>query len=139
MHELSIAESIIEIVRDEIASREEAVLAVHLRAGRLANIFEESVVFYYDCLKAEIPQLSRSRLLVDAFAEQARCRSCLHEFAIDSPVFFCPQCGAVADLLDTESLQVESIELADPDTIDENGVRESLSCETESFPDAADS
>jgi Zn finger protein HypA/HybF involved in hydrogenase expression len=46
MHELSIAESIIEIVRDEIADREEAVLAVHLRAGRLANIFEESVVFY---------------------------------------------------------------------------------------------
>lgn len=113
MHELSIAESIIGIVKEEIASRSESVISVHLRAGRLANILDESVVFYYDCLKAEIPQLENSSLLVQAFTEKARCRKCGHKFEIDSPVFICPECDGTAELLDTEPLWIESIELAD--------------------------
>lgn len=76
MHELSIAQNIIESVLQEMTSRKLiSVNSVGLRIGRLTNVDAEALRFGYECLIAG-SALAGSRLEIEDVFARAKCRAC---------------------------------------------------------------
>ena len=112
MHEFSVAQSLVEIVRD-VAAKEgmNPVQIVHLRVGRLSCIDPEALAMAYQLVTEKTP-LEASRLDIKRVAPRAVCRDCGHEFGFPEDfTACCPQCGGVhIDLLQGRELTVDSIE-----------------------------
>jgi hydrogenase nickel incorporation protein HypA/HybF len=94
MHELGVTKSIIEMIEREcnakgIRNPKKAVVEI----GALTTYLPDSIMFYYDLLKAETPAVSGMKLeLVDVKARIV-CQKCKAESIIDDPYFIiCPKC-----------------------------------------------
>jgi hydrogenase nickel incorporation protein HypA/HybF len=114
MHEASLAQSIIEIVRRYVPPEDgKAVRNVRVRIGELAGVVAESLEFCYDAL-APGHGLALSRLSIERVPATARCARCENVFAIDFTAFRCPSCnGTAVDVLSGRELQVLDIEVED--------------------------
>lgn len=92
MHELSIAESIIETVVAEMKQRGlSATTKIGIRVGALTNVDPESLRFGFETLIVETP-LAGSELEIEYIPIAAKCRSCGADFEATDFVFICPQC-----------------------------------------------
>lgn len=114
MHELSIAESILEAVRKELANRPGArPTRVGLRIGELAAVDVDSLSF---CFEAVLKGTDWESLQLDArVCPQRRvCRECGNEFAVVEYNAQCPACAGSSttltsgDELDFDYLEVET-------------------------------
>ena len=114
MHELSIAESILEAVRKELSSRPGArPTRVGLRIGELAAVDVDSLSF---CFEAVLKGTEWESLQLDArICPQRRiCNTCGNEFAVMEYNTSCPACGGndttliSGDELDFDYLEVET-------------------------------
>jgi hydrogenase nickel incorporation protein HypA/HybF len=114
MHELSIAESILEAVRKELASRPGAQpIRVGLRIGELAAVDVDSLTF---CFEAVLRGTEWESLQLDArVCPQRRiCRECGNEFTVIEYNANCPACASSnttltsGDELDFDYLEVET-------------------------------
>lgn len=94
MHELAVAESVLESITSRTADRR--VVAVHLEVGRLSGVHAESLKFCFDLAAAGTP-VEGAAIDVLESAGRARCRSCAQEFGLDHLILLCP-CGS-ADVL----------------------------------------
>jgi hydrogenase nickel incorporation protein HypA/HybF len=114
MHEISVARSIIEIVRQQLAGTSDGdVKVVRVRLGTLAGVVPESLEFSYGALTAGT-RLEGSRLEVLTVPAQARCRNCLAEFELDEETFTCIACGTGGpEILSGREMQVVEIELGE--------------------------
>jgi hydrogenase nickel incorporation protein HypA/HybF len=114
MHELSIANSILDIVGEYVpVDRRAAVKAVHVRVGALSGVVAESLEFSFAAITAGTP-LQNAALVIDRVPVRIRCTSCNHEFETDSPFFLCPKCdGSETIMLTGNELHVVEIELED--------------------------
>ncbi|HMS03490.1 MAG TPA: hydrogenase maturation nickel metallochaperone HypA [Gemmatimonadaceae bacterium] len=114
MHELSIAQSIVEVVTAAIADDPAAQVAVvHLRIGRLAGIEAGALHFSYD-LVVERTRLAGSRLAIEEVPVVIHCPTCdaARELA-GIQRFRCPVCDTPSgDIRRGRELEVASIELA---------------------------
>lgn len=118
MHELSIAASIVEAVTETAAAYPGArVHAVRLRIGALAAVVEDSLQFCWGITTDGTP-LAGSALLVRSMPVVIHCAACGTDAEIAGVQSFrCPQCGqATADLRQGRELEIESIEIDEPDT-----------------------
>lgn len=117
MHELSIAASIVEAVT-ESASRYPGsrVKEVRLRVGALASVVEDSLQFCWQLASEESP-LAGSTLVINRLPVIVHCDACGVDSELDGVQSFrCPRCGELAaDLRQGRELEIESIELEDPD------------------------
>jgi hydrogenase nickel incorporation protein HypA/HybF len=117
MHELSIASSIVEAVTESAAAYPAArVKAVRLRVGALASVVEESLQFCWE-LATEDTSLSGAALVINKLPVVVHCEACGLDSALDGVQSFrCPRCGQIAaNLRQGRELEIESIELEDPD------------------------
>jgi len=114
MHELSIAESILEAVRKELASRPGArPIRVGLRIGEFAAVDVDSLKF---CFEAVLKGTDWESLQLDArVCPQRRiCKDCGKEFAVVEYNTICPACAGSdtrvtsGDELDFDYLEVET-------------------------------
>ncbi len=114
MHELSIAESILEAVRKELSSRPGArPTRVGLRIGELAAVDVDSLSF---CFEAVLKGTEWEGVQLDArICPQRRiCNVCGHEFAVIEYNASCPACKSCnttlssGDELDFDYLEVET-------------------------------
>ena len=114
MHELSIAESILEAVRKELASRSGArPTRVGLRIGELAAVDVDSLTF---CFEAVLRGTEWENLVLDArvCAQRRICNDCGSEFAVVEYNATCPVCSGGytrmigGDELDFDYLEVET-------------------------------
>jgi hydrogenase nickel incorporation protein HypA/HybF len=119
MHELSIAASIVESVTEAASAHPGArVKEVRLRVGALASVVEDSLQFCWG-LATEGTPLAGAALAIDRLPVIVRCQAC----GIDAEVagvqsFRCPECGELAaDLRQGRELEIESIELEEPDPV----------------------
>lgn len=112
MHEFSVAQSLVEIVRD-VAAKEgmQPVQVIHLRVGRLSCIDPEALAMAYELVTEKTP-LETSRLDIQRVDPQAACGDCGRTF--DFPEDFsarCPQCGSTdIRIVQGRELTVDSIE-----------------------------
>jgi hydrogenase nickel incorporation protein HypA/HybF len=108
MHEMGMANSILEAVRSELRRYPEARPAkVGLRIGEMAAIDAESLRFCLEALAAGT-DLEGLQLEVELCLRRHRCDSCGHEFKVADYDFQCPECGA----LSSECISGDELELA---------------------------
>ncbi|MGI8813285.1 MAG: hydrogenase maturation nickel metallochaperone HypA [Pyrinomonadaceae bacterium] len=113
MHELSIAQSIIEGAAAELERYpENRVAAVHLQVGVLSGVVKEALLFSYD-LAAEGTPLQGSRLEIENIAAAVFCPICREERVLDSiQNFRCPVClSPTPEVIRGRELLITALEL----------------------------
>lgn len=116
MHEMGIADSILEAVRMEMVRYPESrARRVGVRVGELAAIDAESLRFCFDALKRET-DLEELELEIEVCPRRHRCKLCGTEFTVRDFDFECSQCHGLAseclsgDQLDLAYVEVEEYE-----------------------------
>lgn len=92
MHEMSIAESLIHIIRDEMVKNDVQILkSVKLEIGRLSAIVPASLSFCFDVMVKDT-DLEGAELVMDMIPLKATCSICHKIFEIVDYTFICPYC-----------------------------------------------
>jgi len=114
MHEMSVAQNILDIVREKIDHKDDyKVKNIRLRMGELAGVFPDSLLFCFNVLKdgAAFPNAT---LNIEHIPVTARCNNCNKISRLEYGVFICPLCtGSSLVLLTGNELNVIEIELDD--------------------------
>lgn len=114
MHELSIAQNILDVVRSHVSEeRYGAVQAVRVRLGDLCGIQAESLEFCFSAIVRNMA-LKHAALKIERVPAQLQCSACGKSCATDGLLSRCPGCGSGGiELISGTELQVIEIELAD--------------------------
>jgi hydrogenase nickel incorporation protein HypA/HybF len=108
MHEMGIANSILEAVASEMRRHPEVhATKVGVRIGELAAIDAESLRFCFDAL-SHGTNLEGLRLEIESCPRLHRCDPCQQEFIVRDYDFACPQCGSSG----TKCISGDELELA---------------------------
>ncbi len=93
MHELSIAQSIIDILQDQMKIyRLSKVVSVWLRVGALRSVEVEALSLGFDILTAGSP-LEGARLEVEEVPLKGQCMACRQQLTLSNGFDDCPVCG----------------------------------------------
>jgi hydrogenase nickel incorporation protein HypA/HybF len=93
MHELSIAQSVIQIVEKSMPSDfNKQISYVHLQIGQLSGIEIDALEFAFSIMK-EKSKIPFSQLVIEKLNGEARCNNCGYVFAISSYGESCPDCN----------------------------------------------
>ena len=113
MHELGIANSILEAVRKERERLNGArVTKVGVRIGELAGVDPEALSFGFEILVKD-SDLEPLTLEIESISRRHECSHCRHVFAVVDYRVDCPACGSTetrcisGDELDLAYLEVE--------------------------------
>ncbi len=115
MHEMGIAEKIVEIALESIPGDMEnpKVKKMNLRIGRFASVVEDSLRFCFEIIVKDTP-LEDTELVIENVPVKVHCNKCEFEWEVDNPIFKCPECEATdLEMLSGREIDIESIELAD--------------------------
>lgn len=108
MHEMGIANSVLEAVRAETARYPGTYAAkVSLRIGEVAAIDPEALRFCFEALTRET-DLESLELEITACPRRHRCMKCGEDFVVHDYDVRCPQCGSLA----TECVGGDELEIA---------------------------
>ncbi|MBV9690589.1 MAG: hydrogenase maturation nickel metallochaperone HypA [Ktedonobacteraceae bacterium] len=93
MHELAIAQSIVDVVETWATECNAArVKSVQLQIGEASGVVTDSLSFCFEMLTSFDPVLAGAQLSIDVLPHRARCRHCAKEFTITNFVARCPTC-----------------------------------------------
>ena len=111
LHELSIAESLLEIIVEEArAHKLERIKTIRLQIGEFAAVVPESLRFCFELVSRDTIA-SGAVLEVETVPIVARCDKCDFSFEVRDQVFLCPKCDdPVFELVSGRELSVSSIE-----------------------------
>ena len=112
MHELSIAQNIIDIVLQHLPDESNgAVRSVKIRVGLLSGIVPKSLDFCFSSIVGDTP-LRGARLDIEDVPVEAQCLACEKTFAKDDDsVYVCPSCGS-KDVQFITGTELEVVEVA---------------------------
>ena len=111
MHELSIAQSLLEIVVEE-ASRNGLVQihAIKLQVGEFAAVVPDALTFCFGMVSRDTVA-SGAALQIETVPIVARCGACGVLFEVENQIFLCPECGEpVFEIVSGRELSVVGIE-----------------------------
>jgi len=92
MHEMSIAQSILEIVDETLAKQNNGKLQeVVVQIGELVAVVPDSLEFCYEALVKDTKYES-SKIIINVLPIKANCKKCDNRFEIKNMLFICPQC-----------------------------------------------
>ena len=111
MHELSIAESLLQIIVDE--SKKHGLISINkvkLQIGRFTAVVPESLMFCFELVSQDTVAFG-AQIEIETVGIVARCDNCDISFDVENKVFLCPKCGEPAiELLSGRELSILSIE-----------------------------
>jgi len=111
VHELSIAQSLLEIVLEE--SRKHGmtkVRVIRLQVGELAAVVPDSLLFCFEMI-SENTAACGAIIEIETVPVVARCSQCQLLFQVENHVFVCPECQVpVMELVSGRDLSVMSVE-----------------------------
>ena len=108
MHELGIANSVLEAVKKECILHNGArPCKVGVRIGELAAIDQESLRFCFEAITRDTEYQSL-QLEIELCPRRHRCKGCHREFIVQDYSFRCPHCAS----LETDFLSGDELELA---------------------------
>jgi len=116
MHELSIAEALIEQVGRELrrVGQPGPVVRVELSVGRLSGVHVEALRFAFDLLSPG-SLVDGAELVINEPRAKCCCQSCEAQTEIDELVFHCPRCQSdQITISGGRDLLLESIEVEEP-------------------------
>jgi len=114
MHELGIAQSIMQIVLSE-AERAKArkVLKVTIKVGELAGVMPDSLTFCFNML-ARSTIAEDASLTIEKIPVRGYCSECQREFVIADTSYWCTACGNKhIELISGRELQIGQLEIED--------------------------
>ena len=119
MHELSIAQSIMTTVFQEMKRRNiTCVKSIGVKIGTLSGVMLEALQFSYEAITRDTP-LSDTALIIEHVPLLAECNLCGKQFKVENIAFFCPACHSVdVTLLQGEELDITYLEIEDADLND---------------------
>ncbi len=92
MHELSIAQNIVNIVQEEMRKCDaESLKMVRLKIGTMSAIVPESLSFCFGLI-TDGTKFEGAELIMDIIPLKGSCRDCRNEFEIEDYAFECPSC-----------------------------------------------
>jgi hydrogenase nickel incorporation protein HypA/HybF len=111
MHELSIAQSLFDLVWEEGERHGlENITVIKVQVGALAGVVPEALAFCFEILSRDT-RLAGARLDIETVSVRALCNHCAQAFAIADKVFLCPHCQEPGvELLSGRELTLMSIE-----------------------------
>ena len=112
MHELSIAQAIIESLEEEQRTRGfHRITRVEIRLGEFSNIVPESLLFCFDASKTGTIA-SDAELHLTIMPLQGTCTDCKQPVELKEDYFLCPHCGSFqVAILSGEELDLVSIDV----------------------------
>jgi hydrogenase nickel incorporation protein HypA/HybF len=112
MHELSIAEELVRVIREELRAHPNTRLKSALvRVGTLRLIEPMTLECCFKAAAWDAP-LMGARLRIEQVEASARCRKCDLEFPVEHNWFECPRCGETgSELLHGNELELVSLEI----------------------------
>ena len=113
MHELAIAQSIVDTVETRAAEcNASQVKSVRLRVGEANAIVADSLTFCFEMLTSLDPILTGAQLLIDAVPHRAQCRHCAQEFTVVNFIAQCPTCQEWSnEIISGTELQIVEMEI----------------------------
>jgi hydrogenase nickel incorporation protein HypA/HybF len=110
VHELAIAQSLLEIVEQETRPYPGArVTKVMLRIGQLSAVVPDALRFAFEAI-------TRGALEIEEVPLRIRCHQCEEVFTIDDPFLVCPRCeGSAVEMVSGRELEIRSMEICDGD------------------------
>jgi hydrogenase nickel incorporation protein HypA/HybF len=108
MHELSIAQSVVDAVCERAAGR--TVHSVQLRVGALTAVVPEAMRFCFE-LAVEGTVAEGARLDIERRPGTARCRSCGADVELADLILLCPCGSADLEVSAGRELQIVSMEV----------------------------
>jgi len=114
MHELGIAQNILEIVRQAVPGEQAAaVRRIRIRAGQFSGVVPDSLHFCFGVIVSET-DMKNAGLEIEQVPTVSRCRDCFHQFQMEDLVFICPSCKSTnLELVSGKELEIVEIELAE--------------------------
>lgn len=114
MHELGIAQNILEIVRQSVPDEQAPdVKWVRIRVGQFSGVIPDSLDFCFSVIVGET-NMPQARLAIEQVPTVSRCKECGHQFQIEDMAFLCPECESTdLELITGRELQVVEIELTE--------------------------
>lgn len=115
MHELAIAQSLLDIVLEEAARHGVAQVArVGVKIGAFTNVVADSLTFCFDLIK-EGTAASGAELVITPVPLAGDCADCGAAVVLADPFSPCPECGSAKVRLNQgQELCVDYIESAEP-------------------------
>jgi hydrogenase nickel incorporation protein HypA/HybF len=98
MHELAIAQSIVEAIEVKASECNAAhVKGVRLKIGEASGVVTDSLTYCFEMLASLDPTLAGAQLLIDKVPHRAYCHHCATEFSVINFVAQCPACKEWSD------------------------------------------
>lgn len=111
MHEMAIAQSILDIVVQHAAQQTGKVTRIKLQVGQMTQVVPEALQFGFQAL-AQGTVAEGALLEIDRIPVTIRCHSCQQTFQLEQFRFICPECQASkVELLTGRELAVEYLEV----------------------------
>jgi hydrogenase nickel incorporation protein HypA/HybF len=112
MHEMSIAQNIVDIVIDTMRKHNGAeVQEVGVDIGELVAVVPESLEFCYNVLIEETP-LAGSELKISVLPLMGICKNCTKEVHIENMIFLCPHCKSTnIEIFQGKELKISYLEV----------------------------
>jgi hydrogenase nickel incorporation protein HypA/HybF len=115
MHELSIAQSIVEIVEQHVTPEDlQLVREVKVTIGEMAGVVPDSLEFCFSAIIVDTA-LQNSRIAIEYVPYTLHCSECHEDFRSAYGIVQCPKCeGFETIVVSGTELNVAEIEVAEP-------------------------
>jgi hydrogenase nickel incorporation protein HypA/HybF len=112
MHEMSIAQSLVDIIQEEMARHHAGRLeSVRIHVGEMSAIVPDSLSFCFEVITAGT-NMEGARLIMEVIPVEGKCRECGERFQVKDFVFICPSCGGTGvDAVSGQELSIVEIEV----------------------------
>lgn len=112
MHEVSIANSIIQIIQDVLpADKNGYVSGVNVKVGQLSAIEVDALLFAFDIVKAKTI-LNNATLNIEMIEGKGQCSDCGEIFSMEGYATPCPKCSSyLVKILQGKEMKVVSYDL----------------------------
>ncbi len=114
MHELGIAQNIVEIAQQAVPKDQtSAVRSIRIRIGPLSGIVPDSLDFCFEAIVRDTP-FQQAKLTIEQLPVTLSCRKCAYRFQTKDLEFLCRSCGSHdLELVSGKELEIVDIELAE--------------------------
>ena len=114
MHEVSIAQSLIHILEDEMRLyRGRSLKKVRVLVGELSGVVPDALLFAFEvCSRGSVAE--GAILEISEVPAKGFCRICKREFTLDVPFLICTVCGSPdIEVLSGRELEIDKLEMDD--------------------------
>jgi len=115
VHELSVCESLLRVIKENLPSPDCRVTVVRLRIGRLSTIVPDVMRSAFG-IAATDTQAEGAELEIEEVPIRVLCSDCGSRTEMDSPPLICNSCGGTNVTLETgDDLLIESFDVEEPE------------------------